>query len=261
MAILSSYVNKMVYYFKVFLHFFRKRTDAENFSISKFMEFTASEIKPSERILDAGAGKSPYKDLFSHARYESTDFADIFNKPFKDSQDFICDLCNIPKPDNSYDAIICTQVLEHIEEPQRAINEFFRILKPNGKLFLTAPQGWGLHGEPYHFFNFTKYGLQSLFQKARFEIIFIKPRGGIFWYLGKRLKTFPSYIMNQYKYEKGCKKPDEYHRRFLAALLYPFYFAGIPFCCFFVPLLFFYLDKLDKKQSYTLGYACYCAKI
>lgn len=254
-------VNKLFFYLKLFLHLVRERTDAENFGIAKFMEFAAAEIKPSDYTLDAGAGSRPYKQFFSHTKYESTDFADIFNKSFKDSHDFICDLCNIPKPDNSYDAIICTQVLEHIEEPQRALNEFFRVLKPNGKLFLTAPQGWGLHGEPYHFFNFTKWGLQSLFQKARFKIIFIKPRGGMFWYLGKRIKTLPCYIINQYLYQKNEDGSRKFKPKPIAFILYPLYLIGIPFCCFLIPLLFFYLDKLDKKQSYTLGYACYCVKI
>jgi len=61
---------------------------------------------------------------------------------------FICSLDNIPKPNNSYGVIINTQVLEHVAEPQKVITEFYRILKPKGKLFLTAPQGWGIHGEP-----------------------------------------------------------------------------------------------------------------
>ena len=261
MELLISLVNKIVSFLKILPRFILKRTDAENFGIAKFMEFAAAEIKPSDRILDAGAGSCPYKHLFSHAKYESTDFADIFNKSFKESHDFICDLCNISKPDNSYDVIICTQVLDHIEEPQKAINEFFRVLKPDGKLFLTAPQGWGLHGEPYHFFNFTKWGLQSLFQKARFKIIFIKPRGGMLWYLGKRIKTLPSYIINQYLFQKNEDGSRKFKPKLITVILYPLYIIAIPFCCFLIPLLFFYLDKLDKKQSYPLGYACYRVKI
>lgn len=224
------------------------------------MGFAAEDVKPSSRVLDAGAGSCPYKHYFSEAKYESTDFPDIFKKSHRNRHDFICDLCDIPKPDNSYDVIICTQVLEHIEEPQKAINDFYRVLKPNGKLFLTAPQGWGLHGQPYHFFNFTIYGLKSLFQKAGFEIIFIKPRGGMFWYLGKRIKTLPSYIMNQYLFEKSENGTKEFKLKPLAFLLYPFHLIAIPFCCLLIPFLFFYLDKLDKKQDYTLGYSCYCVK-
>ncbi len=237
----------------------RIRADAELFSITQFIKFAAREIKPSEKILDAGAGSSPYKKYFSHAKYESTDFKDIFDKSAKGKHDFVCSLDRIPKKDNTYDSIICTQVLEHVEFPQKVINEFHRILKPDGKLFLTAPQGWGIHGEPYNFFNFTKYGLQSLFTHAGFKIVFIRPRGGIFWYLGKRVKTLSSYIMAQYLLEKKNDSIRIKPKAF-AFVLAPFYILFLPFCSFFIPLLFFYLDKLDRKQDYTLGYACYCVK-
>lgn len=234
----------------------KKKLDPEHFSIVSFMEFASGNIRPSDMILDAGAGSRPYERYFVHAQYESTDFEDIFHKPSKERHDFICSLDSIPRPDNYYDAIINTQVIEHVEYPQKMINEFYRVLKPGGKLFLTAPQGWGVHGAPYHFYNFTLYGLGSLFRNAGFGINFIRPRGGIFWYLAKRIKTMPSYIFRQYSYdEKGNFSPG-----LQAALLFPFYVLAKPFCNFIIPLLFFYLDKLDKSQDYTLGYACYCIK-
>lgn len=240
-------------------NFIRLRIDAEAFSIIKFIEFASKNIKSTDKVLDAGAGSCPYKKYFSHAKYESTDFDDIFDKSSKYKHDFICSLSKIPKPNKSYNAIINTQVLEHVEYPQRVIKEFYRILKSGGKLFLTAPQGWGIHGEPYHFFNFTKYGLESLFKNAGFKIIFIKPRGGIFWYLGNRIKTLPDYILIQYLFEKK-RNVIKFRPRPLAFILFPIYLICLPFCNFLIPLIFFYLDKLDKKQDYTLGYACYCIK-
>lgn len=228
--------------------FIRKRADAETFGIIKFMEFTEKRIKPSDKVLDAGAGSCPYKRFFSHAKYESTDSSS------KNRHDFICSLDKIPRPDNFYDVIINTQVLEHVEYPQNVINEFFRLLSPGGQLFLTAPQGWGLHEEPYHFFNFTKYGLESLFKHAGFKVIFIEPRGGIFWYLGYRIRTVPYYIFSQYK------GSTEFKSRFLGYILFPIYLLAKPICEYLIPLLFFYLDRLDRKQGYTLGYSCYCVK-
>ncbi len=150
--------------------FIRKRADAETFGIIKFIEFAAKKVKQSDKVLDAGAGSHPYKKYFSHAKYESTDMSCDSSD---NKHDFICSLDKIPRPDSFYDVIINTQVLEHVEYPQKVINEFYRLLKPGGQLFLTAPQGWGLHEEPYHFFNFTKYGLESLFKHAGFKVIFI----------------------------------------------------------------------------------------
>jgi SAM-dependent methyltransferase len=231
------------------------KLDPERYSIAEFMKYASKEITETDRVLDAGAGAAPYKKYFIHANYESTDFEDIFDKKSKKMHNFICSLDNIPKPNNSYDVIINTQVLEHVPEPLKVITEFYRVLKPNGKLFLTAPQGWGIHGEPYHFFNFTKYGLELLFNKAGFRVVFIKPRGGIFWYLAHRVSILPSYVSAQYVMQK-----NRHWQEIGVLLLRLACLLSVPFCKFLMPLTFFYLDKLDKKQDYTLGYACYCTK-
>jgi SAM-dependent methyltransferase len=229
-----------------------KKTNIVATSIDEFMQFAAKKIKSENKLLDAGAGSCPYKKHFAHTKYESTDFDDIFDKSSKNKHDFICSLDKIPKPNNSYNAIISTEVLEHVEYPQKVINEFYRVLKSRGQLFLTTPEAWGVHGEPYHFFNFTKYGLKSLFINAGFKIIFIKPRGGIFWYLGLIIKDLPDYLSYQYLKPKN--------KTFTTYLYFIFYLISLPFCVYLVPLLFYYLDKVDKKQDFTIGYSCYCVK-
>ena len=223
-------------------------SDPESYSIHEGVKNFSSLLKYSDNILDAGAGKCPYRKYFSDVNYEATDFENVFNAADDYNYDFICSLDNIPKDDNSYDAILNTQVLEHVEYPQKVIDEFYRILKPNGKLFLVAPQGWGIHGAPYHYFNFTKYGLESLFKNSGFKIIYIKERGGYFWYLAKRLKDFPVVIFSQYR------KSKFYY------LFYPLFVILNIVLGFIIPILFFYLDKFDKKKDFTLGYSCYCIK-
>jgi SAM-dependent methyltransferase len=146
-------LNKSLKSVSAFLipNFLRIRTDAEEFGIVDFMKFASRNVKSSDIVLDAGAGSCPYKKYFVHAKYESTDFENIFDQSLKNKHDFICSLDKIPKPDNYYNIIINTQVLEHVKYPQKVINEFYRTLKPGGKLFLTAPQGWGVHGAPIIF--------------------------------------------------------------------------------------------------------------
>jgi len=58
----------------------RSRLDAESYGISKFMEYASTEVKDGERVLDAGAGSRPYKKYFAHAKYESTDFVESYDK-------------------------------------------------------------------------------------------------------------------------------------------------------------------------------------
>jgi hypothetical protein len=85
--------------------------------------------------------------------------------------------------------------------------------------------------------------------------------GGVFWYLGKRIHDLPNYILFQYIFVKKDGKLKLTSKWWLPAiLLSPFYLVSLPICYFIIPLLFFYLDKLDRKKNYTLDYACYCYK-
>lgn len=86
----------------------------------------------------------------------------------------------IPVEDQSFDCALSTSVLEHLEEPQKALIETYRVLKPGGFALYTVPLFWHLHEEPRDFFRYTKYGLQHLFREAGFEVVEIKPLSG-FW--------------------------------------------------------------------------------
>jgi SAM-dependent methyltransferase len=73
----------------------------------------------------------------------------------------ISDITSIPEPDGSFDAILCSEVLEHVPEPTHALDEFTRLLKPGGILILTAPFASNVHMAPYHFCSgFSKYWYQ-----------------------------------------------------------------------------------------------------
>jgi SAM-dependent methyltransferase len=71
--------------------------------------------------------------------------------------------------DGVFDVVLCTEVLEHLPEPQRAIDEMFRVLKPGGTLLLTTRFLFPIHDAPHDYFRFTKYGLRHLLR--RFEIL------------------------------------------------------------------------------------------
>lgn len=240
-----------------------RRIDPERYSIDQFIhKFVVPNLSSTDRVLDAGAGSLRYKPALDFTRYESTDFEDIFDQSAKEKHDFLCSLDDIPKPDNTYDAIVNTQVLEHVEYPQKVIREFYRVLKPGGKLFLTTNQMWGVHGAPYNFYFYTSYGLQSLFQNAGFTVIFVRPRGGIFWLLAKLIREFPTYIFYQHAFG-GYKRTIRFKPRFqpsLAAfLLFPFYLI-LQFLTIPLALILFWLDPLDQQKYFTLGYTCYCIK-
>jgi SAM-dependent methyltransferase len=120
------------------------------------------------RVLDAGAGRSPYRGLFKHARYEAADFAQLSSAyaPL----DYVCDITDIPVEDGHFDRVICNQVLEHVPEPEKAIAELYRVLKPGGRIFLSAPLFFAEHQKPYDFFRYTQFSLRKMFEEAGFEI-------------------------------------------------------------------------------------------
>jgi len=195
--------------------------------IYKFMQYAASTTAGGSKVLDAGAGPGPYKPLFNHCHYEATDYHPDTNI------DFVCSLDRIPKANKSYSHIICTETLEHVEYPQDVINEFYNLLKPHGKLFLTCPQGWAIHQAPNNYYNFTKFGIYSLLRNAGFNQLKVKitPKGGWFWMMSNQIR------------DSGLWS----NHNPLKWILYPFTHV-------LIPLLLFPLDSLDRKKEWTNGY-------
>jgi SAM-dependent methyltransferase len=84
-------------------------------------------------LLDVGGGESPYKTLFKYEKYISLDI-DKSKQP-----DIVGDICNIPFDDNTIDLVICTEVLEHVEDTDKALTELNRVLSEDCYLILTTP--------------------------------------------------------------------------------------------------------------------------
>lgn len=214
------------------------------YGIVKFLKFASAEISDGDRLLDAGAGTCPYRKYFSHTKYESADMEGV--------QTFVCEIERLPVADNTYDAVINTQVMEHVKDPKAMLSELYRVLKPNGKLFLTVPGCYGVHSEN-NYFNFLEKGLWLLFGKAGFTVKSIKPLGGIFWVAACLIRVLPWYVYRQYL-------NDRYVPSFKGLLLLPFFVVAFPVCRYLVPWALFYLDRLDRKQWWTLDYGCYVTK-
>ena len=84
--------------------------------------------------------------------------------------DLVSDITAIPAPDASFDAILCSEVLEHVPEPTHALDEFARLLKPGGKLILTAPFASFVHMAPYHYCNgFCRYWYEHHLPRGRLQ--------------------------------------------------------------------------------------------
>jgi SAM-dependent methyltransferase len=76
----------------------------------------------------------------------------------------------IPEVDNFFKVIVTQEVLEHVQDPNKAVNEMYRVLKPNGTLYCQLPFIIGYHPGPTDYWRFTKEGISELLTKAGFKI-------------------------------------------------------------------------------------------
>jgi SAM-dependent methyltransferase len=148
------------------------------------------------RLVDIGCGTKPYRDVLKPYVTEHVGVDHEGSLHSKDNVDLFGTAYAIPVGDESFDSAICTAVLEHLEEPEQALRECFRILKPGGKAIYSVPFIWHLHEEPRDFYRFSKYGLEYLFKKVGFEVIEIKSLSG-FWVTFGQLLVYNLYRLNQ----------------------------------------------------------------
>ncbi len=233
--------------------------DPENGRIRMFLIEEAKKLTHGALILDAGAGKRPYKDIFLKFNYESCDMPGGF---YSENHNFECDLSDIPKPDNSYDVVVLTQVLEHVPSPKDVLSEINRILKKDGRLLISVPLNGPLHGEPWHFYHFTHYGISELAKSCNYNIISVEKIGGSFWSLGKRIPDSFRKLFKQFDPFRAKKRNQSIHFCIaMNVLLLPIYILAYLPSAYIVRPLFYWLDKLDHEKKYTLGYTIVLGKL
>lgn len=177
-------------------------TTNEKFRVS-WLQQTLNKIPAGGRILDAGAGEQQFKTFCKHLNYISQDFAqynpEVLNAGLQmgawdyGTLDIVSDIASIPEKDSSFDAIMCTEVFEHIINPRDAVQEFSRLLKKDGYLIITAPFCSLTHFAPYHFYTgFNKFFYEAELSKNGFEIIEITQNGNYFEYLAQEVRRLSS---------------------------------------------------------------------
>ncbi len=127
--------------------------------------------KKFDKLLDYGCGAKPYNIILKKYFIEQTGVdigdnqkADILIQPGE----------KLPLPDNYFDAVLSSQVLEHVEEVDQYLNECNRVLKKNGLLFLSTHGTWQFHTQ-IDVQRWTSYGLKKLIESFSFNIIDFAP--------------------------------------------------------------------------------------
>lgn len=219
-----------------------RRIDPLSYVIEQFAFSLSKEVPTGAKILDAGAGETPFKKFFKNHKYLAVDTKWGDNNWNYSNLDLIADLTKLPFKESTFDAVLCTQVLEHVKEPSIVLAEFYRVIKAEGVLYLSAPQGWGVHQTPHDYFRFTCYGLRYLLEKAGFKVLSIKPSCGYFGYLSNRLTILPKTLFWQIR------------SRWLRLVMFPLELLSYFFFVLIFPLILNAMDFLDQKRDYTLNY-------
>jgi SAM-dependent methyltransferase len=133
------------------------------------LRLALESVRTNEKIsiLDYGCGGSPYRSMFPNASYKRADYLQG-----KDDQlDYILSEDSLVKEtDGTFDLVLSTQVIEHIENPKLYFKECFRLLKSKGYLYVTTHGTYPDHGCPYDFYRWTSDGLTRDLVSAGFEI-------------------------------------------------------------------------------------------
>lgn len=132
------------------------------------------------KSIDFGRGEKPYANLVRPYATEHIGLDHQETLHDKSKIDLFGAAYDIPVEDEYFHAVLCTAVLEHLEEPDKAIKEANRILRRGGYAIYTVPLFWHLHDEPRNFYRYTTCGLKYLFEKSGFEVVELKALSG-FW--------------------------------------------------------------------------------
>jgi SAM-dependent methyltransferase len=153
-------------------------------------------------ILDAGAGERQFKKFCSHLNYIAQDFGKYEGTGGIGLQtgswnnknlDIVSDVTSIPLQNHSLDAIMCTEVLEHVPDPIAAIKEFNRLIKPGGYLLLTAPFVSLTHFAPYHFATgLSRFFYEKHLSDNEFIIEDLRLNGNYFEFLAQENRRIKS---------------------------------------------------------------------
>jgi SAM-dependent methyltransferase len=147
----------------------------------------AASLPAGTRVLDAGAGEAPYRELLAHCEHVTQDWPGTVHAGARASA-IVADLHDLPVEDASFGAVLCTEVLEHVAEPHRVLAELHRVLAPGGPLLLTVPFVIELHEEPHDHFRYTSHGLRGLLERAGFAVDGVEASTGYFATIAQLLR-------------------------------------------------------------------------
>lgn len=129
------------------------------------------------KLLDFGCGRKPFENLFSVTEYIGLDMEQTGHDHQNSKVDVYYDGRHIPFPDDSFDALFCSEVLEHVFDPDLILPEMRRVLKKGATALFTVPFCWNEHEVPYDYARYSSFGITHLLEKNGFQVTELKKSG------------------------------------------------------------------------------------
>lgn len=137
-------------------------------------------LLPKGQLLDVGCGE---RTLESRLRDQGLRYIGLDIDPGNTNVDLRGDNLRLPFRDASFDVVHSGGVLEHVTDPDLALREYLRVLRPGGWLMVGVPHMFPVHREPVDYWRWTEHGLDHALRKTGFEVGRIYPLAGpiAFW--------------------------------------------------------------------------------
>ncbi len=147
-----------------------------------------SSLARGSTVLDLGGNKIRKRGGFDIGRYGlKVIYANLSTEKQPDAQ---ADGGRVPFADECFDVVICAEVLEHVWEPESVLKNIFRVLKPSGRVFITTPFMYRVHGDPQDFYRYTDYYWHCALQEIGFRSIVVERQGLFFSVMADILKQY-----------------------------------------------------------------------
>jgi SAM-dependent methyltransferase len=135
------------------------------------------------RIIDLGSGPSPYYEIISSPDTSYVAMDRITELPRPETRNisrFSGDLYSLPLHDQTVDTVFCSQVLSQIPDPDRAIQEMARVLRPRGSLIISVPSNSPILCEPADYYRFTPEAIKTIVERKGLKSREVHIQGQLF---------------------------------------------------------------------------------
>jgi SAM-dependent methyltransferase len=132
-------------------------------------------VRPGALLADIGCGEQPLRAFITELGGSYTGIDVQQNQ--QGNVDVVADITDIPLPGESFDVILCTEVLEHVPDTHAAFAELVRLCKKGGSVILTTPFSYPLHEEPYDFVRLTPHQIRECARRYGLEVVHLETSG------------------------------------------------------------------------------------